>query len=293
LEYPLGILLPTTLAESDCAEGTNPVSEPALLVETDGHVVTVTLNRPEKRNAFNAEMLVRLCDAWDMIDTDPNVRVAILTGAGGHFSAGADLDRLVGALLSGKPTENEFEERIKDDFGLIFKGFLKEYRTKKPLIAAIEGYCYAGGTEILQATDIRIVGEGAKIAISEVQRGLFPMSASTIRLPRQIPYAIAMEMLLVGDPITPAQAADWGLINHVVPSGQALTKAREIADKIAANGPLAVQGIKAAVLAADGLAEGDAFAKEMEIGMTVMSSSDAREGPKAFLEKRTPDFKGE
>src|SRR4051794_17344858 len=172
------------------------MSEPAVLVERDGHVVTVTLNRPDKRNAFNAEVLCRLADAWDMIDGDDDVRVAILTGAGGHFSAGADLDRLVGALLSGKPTENEFEERIKADFGLIFKGFLKEYRTKKPLIAAVEGYCYAGGTEILQATDIRVVGEGAQIAISEVQRGLFPMSASTIRLPRQIPYAIAMELLL-------------------------------------------------------------------------------------------------
>src|SRR3954453_2312079 len=103
------------------------MSEPALLVERNEHVVTLTLNRPEKRNAFNAEVLVRLCDAWDMIDDDPEVRVAILTGAGGHFSAGADLDRLVGAMLSGKPTENEFEERIKNDFSLIFKGFLKEH----------------------------------------------------------------------------------------------------------------------------------------------------------------------
>src|SRR5689334_11188797 len=171
------------------------MSEPAVLVERDGHIVTVTLNRPEKRNAFNAEVLVRLCDAWDMIDSDPDVRVAILTGAGGHFSAGADLDRLVGAMLSGKPTENEFEERIKNDFSMIFKGFLKEYRTKKPLIAAVEGYCYAGGTEILQATDIRVAGKGATIAISEVVRGLFPMSASTIRLPRQIAWTEAMEIL--------------------------------------------------------------------------------------------------
>jgi len=157
------------------------MSEPAVLVERDGHVVTVTLNRPEKRNAFNAEVLCRLCDAWDLIDGDPDVRVAILTGAGGGFSGGADLDRLVGALLAGKPTENEFEDRLKDDLSIIYKGFLKEYRTKKPLIAAVEGWCYAGGTEILQATDIRVAAEGAQIAISEVKRGLFPMSASTIR----------------------------------------------------------------------------------------------------------------
>lgn len=268
------------------------MSEPAVLVERDGHVVTVTLNRPDKRNAFNAEVLCRLSDAWDMIDTDDDVRVAILTGADGNFSAGADLDRLVGALLSGKPTQDEFEERIKDDFGLIFKGFLKERTLAKPLVAAVEGYCYAGGTEILQATDIRVAGQGAQIAISEVQRGLFPMSASTIRLPRQIAYTHAMELLLVGDPITAERAAQIGLIGHVVPDGQALTRARELADRIAANGPLAVKGIKEAVLASACLPEGEAFKREMEIGMAVMSSEDAREGPKAFLEKRAPDFKG-
>lgn len=267
------------------------MSEPAVLVERDGHVVTVTLNRPDKRNAFNAEVLCRLCDAWDLIDGDDEIRVAILTGAGGNFSAGADLDRLVGALLSGKPTENEFEERIKDDFSLIFKGFLKEYLLDKPLVAAIEGYCYAGGTEILQATDVRIAADSAQIAISEVQRGLFPMGGSTIRLPRQVAYTHAMEMLLVGEPISAQRAADMGLIGHVVPTGQALVRAKELADRIAANGPLAVKGIKASVLAA--LAQPDeteAFAKEMEIGMAVMSSEDAREGPRAFLEKRTPEF---
>src|SRR3954453_5099955 len=269
------------------------MTEPAVLVERDGHVLTVTLNRPDKRNAFNAEVLCRLCDAWDRIDTDDEIRVAILTGAGGDFSAGADLDRLVGAMLSGKPTENEFEERIKNDFSLIFKGFLKEYRTKKPLIAAVEGYCYAGGTEILQATDIRVAAKGATIAISEVVRGLFPMSASTIRLPRQIAWTEAMEILLVGEPITAKKAKKLGLIGHVVKDGEALRKARSIAAKIAANGPLAVQGIKAAVLAADGGREADAFAREMEIGMTVVASRDAREGPKAFLEKRSPNFVGE
>jgi len=268
------------------------MTEPAVLVERDGPVVTVTLNRPEKRNAFNAEVLVRLCDAWDLIDSDPEVRVAILTGAGGHFSAGADLDRLVGAMLSGKPTENEFEERIKNDFSMIFKGFLKEYRTKKPLIAAIEGYCYAGGMEILQACDLRVAAEGASIALTEVQRGLFPMAGSTIRLPRQLPYAIAMEVLLCGTPLSPATAERFGLINYVTPDGGALAKARELADRIAANGPLAVVGIKQAVLASDGLTEVEAFTLEMEIGMGVMSSQDAREGPKAFLEKRPAVFTG-
>jgi enoyl-CoA hydratase len=268
------------------------MSEPAVLVQKDGHVVTLTLNRPEKRNAFNPEMLCRLADAWDMIDADPEVRVAIVHGAGGNFSAGADLDRLVGALLSGAPAENEFEERIRKDFSLIYKGFLKEHHTTKPLIAAVEGYCYAGGTEILQAFDVRVAGENAQIAISEVKRGLFPMSASTVRLARQIPWTVAMEMLLVGDPISGRRAAEVGLVGHAVPDGQALATAHELADKIAENGPLAVRNIKASVLAADALPEAQAFTREMELGMEVMSSRDAREGPKAFLEKRKPRFTG-
>jgi len=268
------------------------MSEPAVLVQRDGHVVTVTLNRPEKRNAFNAEMLCRLCDAWDMIDSDNEVRVAIVQGAGGNFSAGADLDRLINALISGKPAENEYEERIRADSSLIFKGFLKEYRTRKPLIAAIEGYCYAGGMEILQAFDIRVAAETAKLGITEVQRGLFPMSASTVRLARQIPFTLAMEMLLLGDPITGRRAYEIGLVGHVVPAGQTLATAREIAARLAANGPLAVQAIKASILASECVPELEAYKKEMELGMPVMMSADAKEGTRAFLEKRKPNFKG-
>jgi enoyl-CoA hydratase len=268
------------------------MSDPAVLVERDGHVVTVTLNRPHKKNAFDAEVLCRLCDAWDMIDAEDDVRVAILTGAGGDFSAGADLDRLVGALLSGKPSENPFEERIRTDPSLIYKGFLKEHRLAKPIVAAVEGICYAGGIEILQALDVRVAGEGARIAVSEVQRGLFPMSGSTVRLPRQIPWTVAMEMLVVGDPISGRRAYELGLVGHAVPDGTALAKAREIAERIARNGPLAVRNIKASVLAADALPEAAAYAREAELGMAVMASKDAKEGPRAFLEKRDPDFTG-
>ena len=268
------------------------MSEPAVLVERDGHVLTVTLNRPDKRNAFNAEVLCRLCDAWDLIDGDDDIRVAILTGAGGDFSAGADLDRLVGAMMSGKPAQDEFEERIRTDVSLIFKGFLKEYRTRKPLVAAVEGYCYAGGLEILQATDIRVAGENAKIGLTEVQRGLFPMGGTTVRLTRQIPWTKAMEIMLIGEPITGTEAERLGLVGHAVPDGTALATARELADKIAANGPLAVQGIKAAALASEALPEAEAYAKEMEHGMVVMASNDAKEGPKAFLEKRPANFTG-
>jgi enoyl-CoA hydratase len=268
------------------------MSDPAVLVERDGHVVTVTLNRPHKKNAFDAEMLCRLCDAWELIDGDDDIRVAILTGAGGDFSAGADLDRLVGALLSGKPAESEYEERIRTDVSLIFKGFLKEYRLATPIVAAVEGACYAGGTEILQALDVRVAAEGARIAISEVQRGLFPMSGSTVRLPRQIPWTVAMELLIVGDPISGRRAHEIGLVGHVVPDGTTLARARELADRIARNGPLAVRNIKAAVLAVDTVPEAEAWARESELGMEVMASRDAREGPRAFLEKRTPDYTG-
>jgi enoyl-CoA hydratase len=268
------------------------MSDPAVLVERDGHVVTVTLNRPHKKNAFDAEVLCRLCDAWDMIDAEDEVRVAIFTGVGGDFSAGADLERLVGALLSGRPSDNPFEERIRTDPSLIYKGFLKEFRPTKPIVAAVEGACYAGGIEILQALDVRVAAEGARIAVSEVQRGLFPMSGSTVRLPRQIPWTVAMEMLIVGDPISGRRAYEVGLVGHVVPDGTALERAREIARRIARNGPLAVRNIRASVLAADGLPEAEAYARESELGMAVMASNDAKEGPRAFLDKREPNYTG-
>jgi enoyl-CoA hydratase len=268
------------------------MSDPAVVVERDGHVVTLTLNRPDKKNAFNCEMLCRLADAWDMVDADPEVRAVILTGADGNFSAGADLDRLVGALLSGKPAEDEFEERIRNDFSLIYKGFLKEHRVAKPLIAAVEGYCYAGGIEILQGLDLRVAAEGARFGVTEVQRGLFPMAGSTVRLPRQIPWTVAMEMLITGEPISARRAYEVGLVGHVVDDGQALAKARELADRIARNGPVAVRNIKASVWESESVPERQAFERELELGMEVFASKDSREGPRAFLEKREPNFTG-
>lgn len=266
--------------------------EPALLVERDGHVITLTLNRPDKRNAFNAELLCRLYDAYLDIDADAQVRAVVMTGAGGNFSGGADLDRLVGALMRGEEPATEFEARVRDDYSILMKGFLKEYRLTKPLIGAIEGSCYAGGFEIMMSMDVRVAAESAQIALSEVKRGLFPMAGTSIRLPRQIAWTHAMELMLTGDPVSGRRAAEIGLVGHVVPDGTALDKAREIAAAIAANGPIAAQAIKESALAADGLPEGDAFAREFEIGMVVMASEDAREGPRAFLEKRPARFTG-
>jgi enoyl-CoA hydratase len=264
----------------------------ALLVERDGHVVTLTMSRPEVKNALNPEMLCRMADAWDLIDGDEDVRVAILTGAGGAFCAGADLDQLVGRSIKGLPPEDEFEERIRADYQVIFKGLLRNYQLKKPLVAAIEGPCIAGGTEILQATDVRVAGEGSTFGISEVRWGLFPLGGSTVRLRRQIPYTRAMEILLSGDHFPAADALLMGLIGRVVPRGQALAVAREIANKIAANGPLAVQSIKRSVQETEGFPEAQALEIEQRIGQPVFMSEDAREGPKAFKEKRTPQFKG-
>lgn len=266
--------------------------EPALLVENDGAVVTLTMNRPEAKNALNPEMICRLADAWDMADADDNVRAIILTGANGCFCAGADLDKLVGRLTRGEDPENEWEERIRDNYEIIFKGLLRSYRTVKPLIAAIEGPCIAGGTEVLQAVDIRVAGEGATFGVSEVRWSLFPQGGSTTRLPRQIPWTKAMEVLLTGNHYSAEEALAMGLIGTVVPKGQSLVKAQEFAAKIAENGPVAVRNVKRAVLEAEALPEDQAREIEMRLGMEVFATKDAKEGPRAFKEKRKPVFTG-
>jgi enoyl-CoA hydratase len=268
------------------------MTEPALRVERDGHIVTVTMNRPEVKNAINMEMLCRLADAWGMIDAEPDVRCAILTGAEGNFCSGADLDKLVARSMAGLPPEDEFEERIRADYTIIFNGLLRNRQLKKPLIAAIEGYCVAGGTEILQGTDIRVAGEGSVFGVTEAKWSLYPQGGSVIRLRRQIPYTKAMEMLLTADMYPAEEALSFGLIGRVVPKGQALATAHEVAARVAANGPVAVQKIKEAVIATECLPEKDALAVDFQIGQQVYATEDAREGPRAFKEKRTPVFKG-
>jgi enoyl-CoA hydratase len=258
-----------------------------LIVQREGHVVTLIMNRPEARNAFGAEMLVRLADAWDLIDGDDDVRVAILTGAGGHFCAGSDLK----AMANGYK-DDEWAARFKKEPELHWKSLLRHYRLKKPLIAAVEGTAIAGGTEILQATDVRVAGQSARFGVSEARWGLFPLGGSTVRLRRQIPYTQAMEILLTGKHVTADEALRIGLIGRVVPDGQALVEARRIAEQIAANGPLAVQAIKRSVQETEGLSEEEALAKELEIGQPIFRTEDAREGPRAFGEKRKPEFKG-
>jgi len=260
---------------------------PHLLVEREGHVVTLTMNRAAVKNCFSTEMLVRMADAWDLIDQDAEVRVAILTGAGGTFCAGADLKRMAGQVM-----DDEWSRRTRSESGLHWKALLRSYRLKKPLIAAVEGYAVAGGMEILQATDIRVAGAGARFGVSEARWGLFPLGGSTVRLRRQLPYTVAMELLLTGRQISAEEALRIGLIGRVVPDGQALVEARKLAGEIAQNGPLAVQAIKRSVQESEGLPEQAALERELEIGLPIFSTEDAKEGPRAFAEKRTPTFKG-
>ena len=263
------------------------MSEPHLLIEKEGHVCTLTLNRPKAMNAFGLEMLARVADAWTMVDEDDDIRVVILTGAGGNFSTGADLKNHLDRQ------DNAWQKRFDEDPDLHWKAFLRHYRIKKPLIAAVEGYALGGGTEILQATDIRVAAETAKFGVTEARWGLFPLGGSTVRLRRQLPYTRAMEMLLLGEILTAQQALDYGLIGRVVPEGQALAEAKKLAARIASNGPLAVQAILRSVRETEGLTEVEALKKELEIGWPILKTKDAREGGRAFAEKREPVFKGE
>jgi len=275
----------------------NPGEQPHLLTERRGHVLIVTMNRPHARNALSGPMLALMRQAWDEVDRDPDIRACVLTGAGGAFCAGADLkamardhpgDRFRDGTSKGAAAAGASPAGSQDMS--VLEPLLKGRRLTKPLIAAVEGPAIAGGTEILQATDIRVAGQSARFGISEARWGLFPLGGSAVRLTRQIPYTLAADLLLTGRHITAAEARDIGLIGHVVPDGQALPRALEIADQVAANGPVAVRAILETIRVTEGLPENEAFKLEAAIGMSVFTSEDAKEGPRAFAEKRTPQF---
>jgi len=234
-------------------------SAPHCLVELKGHTLVVTMNRPEARNALSTEMLAIMEQAWERANTDPEVRVVILTGAGGYFCAGADLK----AMSQSSPGDR-FESGEYDP--TVIKSLLKGYRLTKPLIAAVEGPAIAGGTEILTATDIRIAGESARFGVSEAKWSLYPLGGSVVRLPRQVPYTVAMDLLLTGRHIKAPEAKEIGLIGYVVPDGTALEKAHEIADPICANGPLSVQAIIKTVRDSEGRHENDCWKDDAAIG---------------------------
>ena len=260
-----------------------------LLMDREGPVVVLTMNRPARRNAMTLAMFGRLADAWDEIDADETIQACILTAAGEHFCAGMDLR----AMADDVDATDDYDvagRMERDGSGWIYDGLLKTRHPRVPIIAAVEGNAIAGGTEILQGTEIRVAGEGATFGVSEARWSLYPGGGSAVRLARQIPFTEAADILLTGKHVTAGEARAIGLIGQVVPDGKALERAHEIATVVAANGPLAVEAILRTLRETAGMTEAEAFAFEEPLSRSVFASDDAKEGPRAFAEKRSPDF---
>ena len=268
---------------------------PDLLYEKRDGIAILTLNRPEQRNAFSPQTMVLLARAWKDFREDDAMRVAILTGAGDTaFCAGGDLKLLLPMFTGARQPETEWDHELMSNLGdVMATALLRPFELYKPIIAAVNGYAMAGGSEILQSTDIRIASRTASFGLTEVKRGLVPGGGSMVRLQRQIPYAKAMELLMTGDNMSAEEAHRVGFINEVVEPEALMPRALEIAAKIAKNAPLAVQAIKETAIRTNGIPLEEAFKIEHECSAKVMTSSDAREGPRAFAEKREPVFKGE
>ncbi|KZX56553.1 enoyl-CoA hydratase [Halioglobus sp. HI00S01] len=266
------------------------ISTENCIVEQEGNVLIVTLNRPEAKNAFSPQMLLGMYKAWRLLDEDDSLRCAILTANGDTFCAGMDLK--AGADGDHGATE-EFMTLMGEVPNVHWQALLRDNRPNKPIILAVEGYALAGGTEILQGTDIRVGAEDAVFGVTEVARGLYPMSGSTVRLRRQIPYCLAAEILLCGEHVSAQQALDNGLINKIVPKGTTLDAAKEYAAKICANGPLAVKAVVQSLREhQECMSEDDAMVASDALAGPVFASNDAKEGMRAFKEKRPAEFTG-
>lgn len=251
-----------------------------LRYETHGRIAVVTFNRPEARNAWTSGMIAAFDAAIRAFNADDELWVVIITGAGEKaFCAGADLGEVIPKAVS---------DGIATVIGDPSKRFLSD--VYKPVIAAVNGYCVAGGLELMLGTDLRICAEHATFGLGEVRWGIIPAGGSHIRLPRQVPWAVAMEILLTGRPITAARAHDVGLINEVVPADELMPRAMALAELLCRNGPVAVRTAKEIAVRSLDLEPG--FALEVEFAKQVLATDDAKEGPKAFMEKRTPRFTG-
>ncbi|MBW2202469.1 MAG: enoyl-CoA hydratase/isomerase family protein [Deltaproteobacteria bacterium] len=264
-------------------------------IEREGHIVVITINRPEVHNSLDPEALIRLSDAWKMVRDDNDIRVAVITGAGEKtFCAGGDLAKSIPLITGARKPEDEWDKKLLENFQDILEiAILRDFDPVKPVIAAINGDCIAGGMEMIQGMDIRVASDTTRFGLAEVKMGLFPGGGSTVRLPRQMPFAKAMEILLTGDLMPAQEALSLGFINYVVPQDKVMGKALEIASRIADNGPIAVRQIRASARSLIGLPESEALAKENKYLVPVIMSKDAKEGPKAFKEKRKPNFIGE
>ena len=266
--------------------------EPVLFAIENG-IAKVTLNRPAKMNALNPEMIVRLARCWDAIEVDPLVRVAILTGAGERtFCAGADLGRLTTLLTRARGAEDEWDEALLAEPKILNRAMLRRTDFTTPVIGAFRGTIVAGGMELALACDLRIVAEDSTLGLSEVKRGLIPAAGGIARITRQVSWAAAAEILLVGDRVSAAAALRMGLVNQVVPGDAVMATAEALASSMAENSPLAMRRAKQAMVASSGRTLEDAFDIEDQSIKVVLRSEDAREGSRAFMEKRKPSFVG-
>ncbi len=252
-------------------------------VDVSGGIATITINRPERMNAMDADHYRALSQAWQRVRDDPGIRVAIITGAGERaFSTGADIK----SFLTAPPELSEMWLTQRDQ--LLNRGL----EVWKPVIAAVNGYCLGGGMTLLLATDIRIAAEHASFSLAEVKRGVIAGNGGTQRILDQLPYAIGMEMLLTGEGIDSKTAAHFGLVNKVVPKEALMATARDYASRIAANAPLAVQAAKELAVRSRELDRVSGLRLEALINRLLQFTEDAKEGPAAFAAKRPPQFKG-
>ena len=258
---------------STTSEATTPV-----LVERRDGVLTITINRPAQKNAVNREVAVGVAAAVDQLDEDPELAVGVLTGAGGVFSAGMDLKAFARGELPVLP-------------GRGFGGLTRAV-VRKPLIAAVEGWALGGGFEMALACDLIVAAETARFGFPEVTRGLVAAEGGLLRLPRRLPYYVAVRVLLTGEPLSAAEAEEYGLVTELTAPGAALDKARELAGRIVKNAPLALAAVKEVLRATQGLNDSDAFERQDELISGLSSSQDAHEGARAFVEKRAPVWHG-
>jgi len=253
-------------------------------VTTSGHILDIKVNRPEKYNALSPEMYREIGRAYAELNTNPELRVAVLHAEGKHFTAGVELDKWAGIFASGKSFpvgENEI-----DPFGVSGE------RHRKPVVIAVQGYCYTWGVEILLNTEVRIAAENTQFAMLEVKRGIYPCGGATLRLPQQMGWAAAQRYLLTGDTWTAEEAWRLGLVNELVPVGQQYSRAREIAEKIANAAPLGVEAVLKSSRLAELRGEEEAAGQLFIDLQPIMRSDDAREGVQSFIERREARFKG-
>lgn len=262
-----------------------------IIYEKRDRVAYITINRPEARNAIDAETGQALSQAWQDFSDDDEAWIAVLTGAGEKsFSAGADLKSLIPNLSRASTSGDGARTERANDGG--FGGITRGFECWKPMIAAINGHCIAGGFEMMLACDLRIAVESATFGLAEVRWGIIPGAGGTQRLPRSIPLAKAMEIILTGEPISAQEAYQLGLINKVVPQGELMHEVDRLVGTLLERGPLALRAAKQAILQGLYMPMEEGLQLEQHLFRYLLSTEDAKEGPRAFAEKRKPNFKG-